>query len=539
MYQKAPKPRYNSLAAALLLTALYMFQPNATMAQVGIGTETPHSSAILDLVSDNKGLLISRVALDNLEISDPVKEPVDGMLVWNTNDRLGIGFYYWHEEGDRSRWYSLFTRLEYDQQPASGITSDNIASWNTAYSHSTTTTGNVHGSTTVGSNIYRLTNPNAIRYLRINANNSVTALNAADFRSDIGAGTSDLALGETTTTAYQGDRGKAAYDHAQLNSGSVHGSTTVGGSLFRLTNPSAVSFLRVNADNTVTARSAADFRSDIGAENLANKKTSLADNSDEFYPTQKAVKSALEEQNALLLAQITELQIIAGIKVKDADGNIYNTVTIGTQVWMKENLKTTKYNDGTDIPNVTDNATWAALTTPAFSWYANNQATYKDTYGALYNWYAVSSTTNGDKNICPQGWHVPTDDEWTQLIDYVVAQGYPNTDVVGGAGNALKSCRQVSSPEGGDCATSDHPRWNSSSIRYGIDVFGFAALPGGRRRYINGTFLNVGSNGNWWSSTQLDAMHAWPRGVNNSDGSIDRLNYVKRNGFSVRCVRDN
>jgi uncharacterized protein (TIGR02145 family) len=300
--------------------------------------------------------------------------------------------------------------------------------------------------------------------------------------------------------------------------------------------------LRVNADNTVTALSATDFRTAVGAENLTNKKTSLADNSDEFYPTQKAVNTSLVQLNAALQSQIAilnEAVIEAGFygSVVDIEGNIYKVKKIGTQVWMTENLKTTKYNDGTDIPNVTDDATWEALTTPAFAWYNNNEATYKDTYGALYNWYVVSQTTNGGKNICPTGWHVPTDAEWTQLIDYVVAQGYPNTNVVGGAGNALKSCRQVSSPSGGDCATSDHPRWNSHSTHYGSDAFSFSALPGGFR-IDRGPFVIVGYNGYWWSSTEYDATFSWRRLMYYNYAHINSYRDHKRTGFSVRCVRD-
>ncbi len=233
------------------------------------------------------------------------------------------------------------------------------------------------------------------------------------------------------------------------------------------------------------------------------------DNSDEFYPTQRAVKTALEEQNSLLTAQlellrnqITELQIETGVMPSDVDGNIYTSVKVGTQIWMAKNLKTTKFSDGTPITYPrTDNEAWTANTNGAYAWYNHDEATNKDTYGALYNWYAVSSTTNGGKNICPTGWHVPTDAEWTQLIGYVVAQGLPNTNVVGGAGNALKSCRQVSSPSGGDCATSYHPRWNSSSTHYGTDAFDFSTLPGGFRKY-EGTFISLGIYGYWWSSTQ-------------------------------------
>jgi len=108
--------------------------------------------------------------------------------------------------------------------------------------------------------------------------------------------------------------------------------------------------------------------------------------------------------------------------VTDIDGNVYRTVQIGNQVWMAENLKTTKYPDGTSIsyPGA-DNTAWQNNTTGAYAWY-NNDISWKDSYGALYNWHAV----NSDKGLCPPGWHVPSDAEWTQLVDYVVSQGYPD-----------------------------------------------------------------------------------------------------------------
>ena len=100
--------------------------------------------------------------------------------------------------------------------------------------------------------------------------------------------------------------------------------------------------------------------------------------------------------------------------ISDVDGNMYKTTQIGTQLWTAENLKTTKFNDGTPISNVTDNTKWESLSTPGYCWYNNDEATYKGTYGALYNWYAVKT----DK-LCPSGWHVPSNDEWNTLITYL------------------------------------------------------------------------------------------------------------------------
>ncbi|GET29349.1 fibrobacter succinogenes major paralogous domain-containing protein [Prolixibacter sp. SD074] len=204
----------------------------------------------------------------------------------------------------------------------------------------------------------------------------------------------------------------------------------------------------------------------------------------------------------------------------DADGNVYSTVVIGDQKWFAENLKTTRYNDGTPIPNVLSDTDWASLTTGAYAWYENDEATYKNAYGALYNWYAVNTG-----KLCPTGWHVPTNAEWETLIDYA-----------GGkiaAGGELKSTRT---------APDAHPRWESPNIAAN-DEYGFSALPGGYRLYFvgtfDGTFFDVGNLGDWWSSTETDATYAWTRSMSYEFGSVARSPSNKKYGYSVRCLRDN
>ena len=177
--------------------------------------------------------------------------------------------------------------------------------------------------------------------------------------------------------------------------------------------------------------------------------------------------------------------------VTDIDGNVYHTITIGTQTWMVENLKTTKYNDGTAIPLVTNNTTWGALSTPAYCWYNNDAATYKNTYGALYNWYAVNIA-----KLAPTGWHMPTQTEW-QTLEGVI-------------GN-------------------DSTKNNSS---------GFSATLGGAR-YDDGTFSLVGVAGYWWSSTEHFTGSAWMGSMGYSTNFLDMFFfYSKQYGFSVRCLRD-
>lgn len=204
--------------------------------------------------------------------------------------------------------------------------------------------------------------------------------------------------------------------------------------------------------------------------------------------------------------------------VTDIDGNVYKTVKIGNQEWFAENLKTTKYNNGTPIPNVTSNSDWSNLTTGAYAWYENNEATYKNAYGALYNWHAVNTN-----KLCPTGWHVPTKEEWTTLTDYVGGFSV--------AGSKLKSTRT---------APDAHPRWDSPNTG-ATDEYGFSSLPGGIRGSYDGTFDSVGFYGNWWSSTdEDDSMYAYFWHMNsNYEYAYSQWDANKKNGYSVRCIMDN
>jgi uncharacterized protein (TIGR02145 family) len=192
----------------------------------------------------------------------------------------------------------------------------------------------------------------------------------------------------------------------------------------------------------------------------------------------------------------------------DVDGNVYTTVTIGTQVWMKENLKVSKYRNGDPIPTNLTDAAWGATTTGAYSIY-NNDAANNTTYGKLYNWYAVADS----RNLCPVGWHVPTDSEWTTLENYL-----GGTSVAGGK---LKSTSTL---------------WNAPNTS-ATNESGFSGLPGGTRDRF-GTYYFIGSNGAWWSSTEYSATYAWGRNLNYGNGNSGRDYYDGQGGFSVRCLRD-
>jgi len=201
-----------------------------------------------------------------------------------------------------------------------------------------------------------------------------------------------------------------------------------------------------------------------------------------------------------------------GPNLKDAEGNTYKTVFIGTQQWMGENLKVSKYSDGTTIPNITDNTQWQNNTTGAWAYY-NNNAANNTKEGKLYNWYAVSKTTNGNKNVCPTGWHVPSDAEWTVLTDYL-----------GGASVAGGKMKEVTT------------YWISPNTD-ATNTSLFTGHPGGHRN-DNGGYNYIGRIGFWWSSTEDVTADAWNRVLVYNGGIAGRDSHNKYYGFSVRCLRD-
>lgn len=205
-------------------------------------------------------------------------------------------------------------------------------------------------------------------------------------------------------------------------------------------------------------------------------------------------------------------------KIKDIEGNSYNTVKIGNQTWMAENLRTRTYNDGTNIPNVFDDDEWSNLDSGAYVWYDNDESN-GEIYGALYNWYAVETG-----KLCPRGWHVPTDEEWTELIDYLATEGHDGKE-----GSALKASYGWHD-EG-------YSIYRSFGDEYGTDDFGFTALPAGGRG-IHGGFHFLGDMGRWWSATEYSENIAGVKGVRHNTSEFDRSNSAKEGGFSIRCIKD-
>jgi uncharacterized protein (TIGR02145 family) len=195
--------------------------------------------------------------------------------------------------------------------------------------------------------------------------------------------------------------------------------------------------------------------------------------------------------------------------VEDIEGNIYKTIKAGTQIWMAENLKTTKYNDGTDIPLVQDTEAWEENKTPGYCWYNNEETKYKDPYGALYNGYAVNTG-----NLCPTGWHVPSREEWQILRDF--------------EGDTLKG--------GGKLREAGTAHWLSPN-KGADNSSGFTALPAGIR-YFEGSFASVLSYTAFWSSTETGTEDQWYTGLYFGDAAFTMDHKRKRQGFSVRCIKD-
>ncbi|MBN1183718.1 MAG: carbohydrate-binding protein, partial [Bacteroidales bacterium] len=215
-------------------------------------------------------------------------------------------------------------------------------------------------------------------------------------------------------------------------------------------------------------------------------------------------------ENNFINFQMTDLQIGTtgggGINldpIYDFDGNEYNVVQIGDQVWMASNLRTTSFNDGSSILMLTDNTEWEMVTGPAYCWYENDQATYGDIYGALYNGYAVLN-----ENLCPTGWKIATYDDWMVLENYLTGQGY-------NSGTALK----------------DDVNWD------GTNDFGFSAQPGSARDY-NGTWQGaIGSYGQYWTPTAETGENLWYKMFETGFADIGSYTGGKNIGFSVRCIK--
>lgn len=228
----------------------------------------------------------------------------------------------------------------------------------------------------------------------------------------------------------------------------------------------------------------------------------------DFTPT-----DASKYTNANKIVKINVFAAPTLSDISDIDGNVYKIVTIGSQVWMAENLRTTKYKDGSLIPNIKNKDDWEMATTGAFCTYNNtSKADSISTYGLLYNWYAVNTG-----KIAPVGWHIPSDDEWNILINYL--------------GNNYNA--------GGRLKETGTKHWLTPNLGANNER-GFTALPSGGRYGHMSEYMEAGRICGFWSSTTypFDNHLAWSYFVYYSDARMDKGNYLKQNGYAVRCIRD-
>ena len=217
---------------------------------------------------------------------------------------------------------------------------------------------------------------------------------------------------------------------------------------------------------------------------------------------------ATNELGATISSDMTFLTTVNGLTgtVTDIEGNSYQTIGIGYRIWMAENLKTTKFNNNTNIPKDVD---WTNLISPSYCWYNNDEDTYKSIYGALYNWHTINTG-----KLCPIGWHVPCESEWEIMITYLGGSSI--------AGGKLKEAGLI--------------HWNYPNAG-ATNESGFKALPAGYRDY-NGGFAFIGYLALWWSLTENSETHAWYLYVVHDFANIVGYSREKHNGYSVRCVKD-
>lgn len=210
------------------------------------------------------------------------------------------------------------------------------------------------------------------------------------------------------------------------------------------------------------------------------------------------------------------------LTVTDIDGNIYETVELGGQIWMAENLKVKHYRDGTTIPYLDANDDWANTLTGAYAIYGD-YPDLVDLNGALYNWYAVADS----HNLAPNGWRVPSDEDWKELETYL-GMTQSNADDTG-----LRGSNQ------GSILADSLGLWNHGSLTDNTEFSssGFTVLPSGYRDN-GGNYYNLGTTAIFWSTTESSVYSAWSRMIGAFESGVYRLYEPKGDGYSVRCIKD-
>jgi len=480
---------------------------NAQGQTITVGTDATNTSAILDLQSTQHGLLIPRMTGAE---RNAIKSPAEGLMIYNTStDKLNI---YTGSEG----WYSL-------QAIQAGAATGSVA---------------IGGGLSVNETGV---DPHDVAIMDVSSTDKGFLLPRTQ-TADVGGAAESMLFFNTLSKRirmYNGTEWKELL-HQFESTTTADGTAGARGMLIANTGEtephhSAMLELRSNNDEglliprmTTAQRDALAPVQGLIVYNTETKKVNYCTGSHWMEVETEAEEFSGDGQPCVDLPEFEDTR----------NGYVYPTVQIGDQCWMAKNLAY--------LPVVHSNTqfeTQSNNSQPGYGVYgyngsdvatAKSQANYAN-YGVLYNWFAVNQS--GVNAICPTGWHLPSDAEWTQLTNYVVSQGYPNSNVVNGTGNALKSCRQVNSPLGGACNTSVHPRWSSNVTHHGFDKFGFSAFSGGYRG-TNGIFEYVGVNGYWWASTECSSASAWSHRMSRGSGNVHRGNLNNGSGLSVRCIKD-
>ena len=278
------------------------------------------------------------------------------------------------------------------------------------------------------------------------------------------------------------------------------------------------------------------FVNDIGLGSASSYPYKYPWNTSDVEMGSHTISATVKDNNGAsakdeIVVLIIEERIIG--PVTDVDGNVYQTVKIGTQWWMAENLKTTHYADGTAVPLVESSSAWDSLgfTDKAYCWNYNSDKNM-DIYGGLYTWAAAMngaasshSFPSGVQGVCPDGWHLPSDYEW-QKLEMFLGMSLAEAEKKGWRGT----------DEGGKLKEPYSVHWTSPNTG-ATNESGFTARPGGYRN-SNGGFHYVGFNGQWWSSSEYNSSQVWYRHLNSGDTRVARYYDGKDGGFSVRCVKD-
>jgi uncharacterized protein (TIGR02145 family) len=274
------------------------------------------------------------------------------------------------------------------------------------------------------------------------------------------------------------------------------------------------------ADGTSKQYSSLRTKESNGPENIKSIITMQFNAGDTLKLTGK---SGIYRTVSMLFPDQSQNVTFQFVSCSDVDSNHYAVVQIGSQVWMQENLKTTKYRDGSDIPNVQDSATWANLTTGAWCDF-HNLPSEGSCYGHLYNFYAVDDS----RKMCPFGWHMPSNSEWNILEKFL--DNTVDTTALAGTGTVIGRILK----EG--CDT----RWQYMDSTYGLNSAGFTALCANFRNATGGWSLAPGNNHDdgFWTSTSYNASSAWYRSLRWCFSDIYSLFPMKKSGNSVRCIKD-